>query len=607
MDTDHDVFESSLRLSHISGTFLSQEQTGEFTKMDRQELGSMIVGQSSTLALALNSFLQERYNEIRERQKAFLKKYSINASVKRIETASEKIVDSYLETVFVKPAAFLNWLEKDSFLEHPFFTNALSFHHEWELFIQQKDDYLKSIIKVEENDKNYFIKELLIKKSALLAKSHDFYKTIEKQTQGITNEIVSDLQKWAQWLQGQQDKNIESSSEATQIKQRVSKLQKELEKVIKTGIQLKARIDHIETAINFMQTQHWAKEHHDECPTCGSNLSEREGAEQAITALFHQSQQERETLLVEYKKLSSKIKTYEAKLIELGEVPNPVSHERQNEIRENLLWLLPKDIPFLEFIGIQQNADYLIGLIQDVQLRQPTSERTLSDDEINTIALEKARWIEEELKNIQDNFAQERAWTNINKTLQKEIASIIDQHLPDTFQALWIEIAKTLTPAPWQYRGNIQLDADTKNKQSAVTVDFVGKTDGKQRLAYYILNGAEIHVLGLAWFFTRYLTYGRFQNAFIVLDDPAQEMDQHTFKDLCRFFEILVRLHKVKAIPLTLITMLHQDERAIELVRTLNGLLHQLRWNSNGDVDLTTMKLLSEEFKAPYPTFIGGA
>lgn len=603
-DTDHDVEESKHRLFSMSGTFLSQEQSVEFTTMQKQDLGNMIIGQSSTFAVEITSFIESRYNTIREFQKEFLKKYNINAQVKKIETASEKIIDTYLQSVFVKPSPFLNWLEKDSFKDHEVFMPFLGLKDEWDLFIAQRNDYLASMMKSIESSQERLIVDFLTKKNMLLRKSHDFYQFIELESKALNFEIIQDLQNWAHWVKMQNDKNTDQLAEVIDINSKVNELKTILEKIIYSSIQLKFRAEHIQTAINFMEVQHWTNEHHDECPTCGSNLSDREGAEQAIKALFLQTQKESLALQEKQNELSNEIKVYETRLVELGESKNPISHDRQTEIIKSLLWLLPKNISFNEYIISEQNIEYIISLVKDIQIIQPISERELTDAEINSTAIEKIEWLKKEMNNIKENFIQERAWTSVKKALQVEILAIIEHHLPNTFQALWLEIAKNLTPAPWQYRGNIQLDATTKNNHSSVTVDFVGKADGKVRLAHYILNGAEIHVLGLAWFFTRYLTYGRFQNAFIIMDDPAQEMDQHTFKDLCRFLESLIRLHKIKTIPCTMITMLHQDERAFELVKTLNGLLYQLRWNNDGDVDLTMMKLVNDQFKAPYPNFL---
>lgn len=59
--------------------------------MPRSELGNIIIGQASTLAMALQDFIISRYNQVRETQKEYLRRYGINAQVKKIDTASQKL------------------------------------------------------------------------------------------------------------------------------------------------------------------------------------------------------------------------------------------------------------------------------------------------------------------------------------------------------------------------------------------------------------------------------------------------------------------------------------------------------------------------------------
>lgn len=603
IDCEHDIFESSKRLNMISGTLLSQEQTGEFTKMPRSELGNIIVGQSSTLAMALQDFIISRYNQVRETQKDYLRLYGINTQVKKIDTASQKVIESYLNQVFTVPLSFLNWLSNHQLLEHQFFMAAQVFKNEWDEFSAQKEIYTKTLLGGSEDEKKHILVKLLSNKGKLLSKNHEFYNSVNKYASLFDHDLVADIEKWSQWLCAQTSLADKDSYNITEIKTQRNELSKQREKVIKNGQQLKARVEHIQTVQIFMDTHAWNEESPNECPSCGSDLTNRQGAHQAISLLLQLSQSEQNTLRDEYKTLSDKIKQLDATLLNLGEMPNPLSSERQIELQEKLLWLIPNDISFSEYLSSESNTILLKEMIQIVQLRQPINEKIYNEDEVNAMSIEIAKKIAHEIISIQENFEQERAWAQVEKVINEEIMHIIDEHLPSTYQLLWMEIAQSLTPAPWQYQGKVQLDADLKNKQSTVTVDIVG-SDDIQRLAHYILNGAEIHVLGLAWFFTRYLTFGRFQHAAIILDDPAQEMDQHTFKDLCRFFEILVRLHRVNKIPLSFVVMLHQDERAVELVRMLNGWLHQLRWNNDGNVDMVTLKLMTDEFKAPFPNFL---
>ncbi len=85
------------------------------------------------------------------------------------------------------------------------------------------------------------------------------------------------------------------------------------------------------------------------------------------------------------------------------------------------------------------------------------------------------------------------------------------------------------------------------------------------------------------------------------MDDPALDMDQTTFRDLCRLMESLLRLHRVHEIPLTILLLLHQDERALDAARAMDGVLHRLVWD-RGDASVArSVKLYSEEYRHPTP------
>ena len=115
----------------------------------------------------------------------------------------------------------------------------------------------------------------------------------------------------------------------------------------------------------------------------------------------------------------------------------------------------------------------------------------------------------------------------------------------------------------------------------------------QDRLARYILNQAETHLLGLGWFFTKYLTHGRFRCRFLVMDDPAQQLDQTNYRDLCRFWRALVRLHAIRQIPLRLVLFLHQEDRALDAARATRGAVDLLGWAPEQEGALRELELFA--------------
>ena len=104
------------------------------------------------------------------------------------------------------------------------------------------------------------------------------------------------------------------------------------------------------------------------------------------------------------------------------------------------------------------------------------------------------------------------------------------------------------------------------------------------------------------------LSHGRFLTPLVALDDPAQEMDQVTFRRFVRFLQSFVRPHRRAAKPLQLVAMLHQEDRALELARAISkdGEVTMLSWAremraSGADPTVGSLKLRNPEQRAPLP------
>ena len=154
---------------------------------------------------------------------------------------------------------------------------------------------------------------------------------------------------------------------------------------------------------------------------------------------------------------------------------------------------------------------------------------------------------------------------------------IIHEHLPQTVQAVWREILFAITPAPWLIpdRDFVFLSKESNNK-TQVGLRVKGK------VGRYILNHSEMNISGLAWFITRYLLEGRWRYGFMVIDEPAQDMDEVTFRELCRFLYTLSYLHQTMSQHWSLVLFQHDNERASTAANMLHGFLYTLEIDENG-------------------------
>jgi hypothetical protein len=160
----------------------------------------------------------------------------------------------------------------------------------------------------------------------------------------------------------------------------------------------------------------------------------------------------------------------------------------------------------------------------------------------------------------------------VKKAFEQRLENVLKDHLPTTLGKVWQEITMSLTTASWLLPDQPELKLEQRGKALSV------QTSGSGRYVRYLYNAAERHVLGLAWFFTNYLAKKRFEEAWMLLDDPAQEMDQPSFRELVRLWETLLRIHQREKRPFTMIVALHQEERALDATRATNGQLYILGW-----------------------------
>jgi hypothetical protein len=199
-------------------------------------------------------------------------------------------------------------------------------------------------------------------------------------------------------------------------------------------------------------------------------------------------------------------------------------------------------------------------------------------------------------------------WKRLKKSIDDAAREVVARHLPGTLEAVWLEIALALAPARWnQISYGMKLDQQRGTSRLGIITKRQGSSADEIPVVH-VLNQAEQHVLGLAWFFTRHLVHGRFLTPLMALDDPAQEMDQVTYRRFVRVLQSFVRLHDQTNKPLQLLVMLHQEDRALELARAIakDGELTMLAWAremraSGPDATVTSLKLRNPEQQAPLP------
>ena len=424
------------------------------------------------------------------------------------------------------------------------------------------------------NDQNKLgrdIREWLQGFNELVLASAEVVKSAESRVGLIRHELedaVARIIVWGEWLERQtQTPAMSGSTETDTLAKRLHELQTLQTRVTERGRSASDHFDHL-TQVEAYVRGNWSKQHPDDCPTCGTNHSDQGGILKVVETLRSKTADERNQLREEYAKLKTEIDRTQKKLSDLGYAQCPLSVEEQSKLVEALQWMIPSKEVFSEWIRIKPQRDMLLASINT--LRQMPSVPAVINAENESERV--AQRMFSQFREADKTFDAPTNWKPVKDSLTETLAEIVNKHLPETLAKLWLELTLNLTSAPWLLPERPSIDVATRRGEQKSTLCVRG------RLARYIYNQAEIHTFGLAWFFTRYLTRGRFFHACMVMDDPAHELDQTSFRELCRLLETLVRLHRVYSRPLKLIVMLNQESRALETARATRGILTVLDW-----------------------------
>ena len=88
----------------------------------------------------------------------------------------------------------------------------------------------------------------------------------------------------------------------------------------------------------------------------------------------------------------------------------------------------------------------------------------------------------------------------------------------------------------------------------------------------------------------------------MLLDDPAQDMDQSAFRALCRFLATLLGLYDAAGRPFTLILLLNQEDRAMDAARATGHGLILLGWTGRQeDATLRRIERFGEGVRSQQP------
>ena len=580
------------RLDHeFSGTLLAQETSQEFLRLSSDQLAVRVLAGYSEFADRLEAFVEEQLRKANEGRQNFLRSVGLPATITLFDTAQERIAEQILNQELPQLSSpigeWLNQLER-----HPALAGvAGELATRWREWGEPgaRRTLAGKLASSTEPDAADILGNWLDESNRLARQIRELARSFEEKLAPMRDhfeESLRDLAAWGEWLERRAGKAPASTPAPAQIEvlqRQMAELQKEQQRVMKEGQAAKQHLDHLDQVTAAM-AKGLVSRQPNRCPTCSADHSARGGIEKVVAELRATTAASREKLLQEYRVLDEKLKSVRQVMESRGQAPCPLADERRAMLKEWLGWLLPTPQTTLEgqlSEPIQRRA--LLELLGTLNRRPPLPEEANPQESSARIA----RLLLTAIDGARSIFSDPDHWKPVHAEFIKRLAGVMKSQLPDTLQRLWLELTLSLTSAPWVVPGGLALDLTSKKGERRVSVRV------QDRLARYVLNQAETHLLGLGWFFTKYLTHGRFRCRFLVMDDPAQQLDQTSYRDLCRLWRVLVRLHLIREIPLRLVLFLQQEDRALDAARATRGVVDLLGWAPEQQGPLRELELFA--------------
>lgn len=576
----------SLNIDEISqrrfdGVVLNQEDSREFTNMSREELATRVLKGYSALADHLSSWLAQEWNRAEEIKKVFTRKHLLNAAIKLSATAYKKLAEGSLQKGLQRPSPeFLGFLRFWGRMSGEDGRYASKLASDWTNQQENAVDRLAgTMAKLQENGASQSqiaqeIQARLNELDGLAKQSGEFRQRLENRIATLRDQIdhaLIQIEAWSVWLASNSATAAKPEVDTQVYKAEIERLAKERTEVERDGKALHGRLDLLDQSKQFLSS-HWSTQHPNTCPVCNSDVSKRQGIELVVATLQYETNTTIQTLRTRYVEIQNRQKELETKLKATGLSVCPLAAEDQARLKDWLTPFLPDGAVLEDWLISQQHLEQLKVDLTRMRVL-PEAPKTYADAKLEAERLAKdfIALAHEADRALEDP----QSIGEVKKAFEQRLEKVLKDHLPSTLGKVWGEITLTLTTASWLLPDRPTLKLEQRGKSMSV------QTEKSGRYIRYLYNMAERHVLGLAWFFTYYLAKKRFEEAWMLLDDPAQEMDQPSFRELVRFWETLLRLHQKMERSFTMIVTLHQEERALDSARATNGKLYMLGWKNS--------------------------
>lgn len=566
------------KAGNSAGIVLDQDESRELTQLSADELAAKVLRGYSELAQRLNDELDRRTESAKSDKLEFFRRYGLNSGITKSETAYDRLASEVMSQVKPVPSGFPEWAERIATLRDENAAEAGTLANRWRQFQEMPAKETDTLAKLQmlgaDSEITGRLKALLDSYNQLSSETRAL---LERWESGHTElkqeetEALARMDVWGDFLARPRE-SAQATQESEALRKALETLARERAEVERRGRETSARQALLDQSRSYLET-HWTREHPDTCPVCATQIDGEGGIAAIVKALESECRRDRDDLRTRYALLGKRQQELENRLKAQSLAICPVSATDQDRLR---LWLTP----FLSGATLEASlADRSLRERLKDDLRHAT--RLLAKPEIYPDTTAESQRLATEFQKLCDAadtvLAEPQALEEVRKSYKGILRVVMENHLPETLGRVWREITHCLTAALWLLPGEPTMKLEPgKGRQNHRLNLKVGGTD---RLARHLYNAAELHTLGLAWFFTLHLARRRFEHAWIALDDPAQDLDQTSFRELTRFLATWLRMYRRTNQPHTLLIALHQEERALDATRATDAQLYLLGWS----------------------------
>lgn len=559
------------RLQLLMDAMMSQDRIKGFVEMKESELNAAVLRGYSEVADKIERYVQDRYQKVHSERQSLLRELALRANITKLSTAKLKIIE-------------LIWQKKMPFIDETLISTLRNLWTSHEISGVEGVDKLIRMVEAARDaaippskeeggmDRQKWVNYLNVYNNTV-EQLNLWANGVREITKDWDEELINDLHQWAHWLKKKRgeasaQRSIEDKGE---IEKKLDLLIKERKGILAEKQFLENHLKHLDHMSDFIE-QSWSKEYPDICPVCNSKLGDRGG----ILNVFSQMKTAVRDTTVGKEKVhqarDAKIKELQKELVE--EATCPIPTEVQTKLRAMVEILAPEAEDLETLLTNDETLKLLLVRASTLKGLFYVPEQ---EHDVKNLVDEALQTIKERFDKAKEVWHAPDLWNSVKNELIKKMAEIVEEHLPKTIERLWCEIAFGLTPTPWLIPDrDLRIISKDNGKRIEVGIRIKG------RVGRYVLNRVEANIIGLAWFITRYLLEGRFNYGCMIIDDPAQDMDEVTFRTFCRFFYGLLLLHQSYGEELSLVFLQHEDERASTAANILHGYLHRLEIDNEG-------------------------